>query len=113
MKLRPPSPAFCDLAQRLRSDNESVSLGEASLVLAGEFQPGIDADAARAELARLGAEAARTLPPNGSLAVRAAGLLAYLHTTCGFRGNEQQYDDPRNSFLPEVLARRTGIPITL
>ena len=33
--------------------------------------------------------------------------------SCGFRGNEQQYDDPRNSFLPEVLARRTGIPITL
>jgi regulator of sirC expression with transglutaminase-like and TPR domain len=36
-----------------------------------------------------------------------------LHEHCGFRGNQQQYDDPRNSFLPEVLRRRTGIPITL
>jgi regulator of sirC expression with transglutaminase-like and TPR domain len=113
MELRPPSPAFCDLAARVQGDDESVGLGEAALVLAGEFQPGVDAGAARAELARLGAEAARTVPANGTLAARAASLLEYLRTSCGFRGNEQQYDDPRNSFLPEVLTRRIGIPITL
>ena len=28
-------------------------------------------------------------------------------------GNEADYEDPRNSFLNEVLDRRTGIPITL
>jgi regulator of sirC expression with transglutaminase-like and TPR domain len=31
----------------------------------------------------------------------------------GFRGNTADYYDPRNSFLREVLDRRTGIPITL
>ena len=31
----------------------------------------------------------------------------------GFRGNESDYYDPRNSFLNDVLERRTGIPITL
>jgi regulator of sirC expression with transglutaminase-like and TPR domain len=31
----------------------------------------------------------------------------------GFRGNTEQYYDPRNSFLNEVIDRRTGIPITL
>lgn len=31
----------------------------------------------------------------------------------GFRGNEADYYDPRNSFLNEVLDRKTGIPITL
>jgi regulator of sirC expression with transglutaminase-like and TPR domain len=31
----------------------------------------------------------------------------------GFHGNEDDYYDPRNSYLDEVLARRTGIPITL
>ena len=30
-----------------------------------------------------------------------------------FRGNRRSYYDPRNSLLPEVLERRTGIPITL
>ena len=113
MELRSPSPAFCDLAARVQSDDESVGLGEAALVLAGEFQPGVDTGAARAELARLGAEAARVVPANGPLAARVADLLGYLRTSCGFRGNEQQYDDPSNSFLPEVLRRRTGIPITL
>ncbi len=31
----------------------------------------------------------------------------------GFVGNREQYEDPRNSFLNDVIARRTGIPITL
>jgi regulator of sirC expression with transglutaminase-like and TPR domain len=31
----------------------------------------------------------------------------------GFRGNLEDYYDPRNSFLNDVLDRRTGIPITL
>jgi len=31
----------------------------------------------------------------------------------GFRGNEGQYYDPRNSYLNEVLDRRLGLPITL
>lgn len=31
----------------------------------------------------------------------------------GFRGNETDYYDPRNSFLNDVLDRKTGIPITL
>lgn len=37
----------------------------------------------------------------------------YLYDEQGFRGNRRQYDDPRNSFLNEVLDRRTGIPISL
>ena len=31
----------------------------------------------------------------------------------GFRGNTDDYFDPKNSLLPDVLARKTGIPITL
>ncbi len=31
----------------------------------------------------------------------------------GFRGNAEDYYDPRNSLLPDVLERRIGIPITL
>src|SRR3712207_8861891 len=30
-----------------------------------------------------------------------------------FRSNREQYEDPRNSCLNQVLDRRTGIPITL
>src|SRR5919198_2461283 len=37
----------------------------------------------------------------------------YLFDELRFVGNEVQYEDPRNSFLNEVLDRRTGIPISL
>ena len=40
-------------------------------------------------------------------------LSEYLFDHLGFRGNEQDYYDPRNSYLNQVLERRTGIPITL
>ena len=40
-------------------------------------------------------------------------LNRYLFQELGFRGNAEQYYDARNSYLNEVLDRRTGIPITL
>jgi regulator of sirC expression with transglutaminase-like and TPR domain len=112
MDLRPPSPAFLELAASVRAGAEP-GLAEAALVLAGEFQPETALEPARAELAQLGAEAAEHVAAEGPIASRAAGLLDFLHRHCGFRGNVVRYDDPLNSYLPEVLRRRTGIPITL
>jgi len=40
-------------------------------------------------------------------------LNGYLFGEMRFVGNEVHYEDPRNSFLNQVLERRTGIPITL
>ncbi len=37
----------------------------------------------------------------------------FLYGQLGFVGNREQYEDPRNSLLNDVLARRMGIPITL
>lgn len=37
----------------------------------------------------------------------------YIFEELGFRGNEQNYYDPDNSYLNRVLDRRTGNPITL
>jgi regulator of sirC expression with transglutaminase-like and TPR domain len=37
----------------------------------------------------------------------------YLYEDLGFTGNQEDYYDPRNSYLNEVIDRRTGIPITL
>jgi regulator of sirC expression with transglutaminase-like and TPR domain len=44
---------------------------------------------------------------------RVMALNDYLFGELRFVGNDAQYEDPRNSFLNEVLDRRTGIPITL
>ena len=40
-------------------------------------------------------------------------LNEFLFTDQKFRGNATAYDDPRNSFLNDVIDRRIGIPITL
>ena len=40
-------------------------------------------------------------------------LNGYLFDELGFTGNADDYYDPRNSFLNEVLDRKLGIPITL
>jgi regulator of sirC expression with transglutaminase-like and TPR domain len=37
----------------------------------------------------------------------------YLFSTLRFTGNQDEYNDPRNSYINDVLERRTGIPITL
>jgi regulator of sirC expression with transglutaminase-like and TPR domain len=44
---------------------------------------------------------------------RVTALNQFLFRDLQFVGNDVQYEDPRNSFLNDVLDRRTGIPITL
>ena len=41
------------------------------------------------------------------------GLARVLFVEWGFAGNTGDYGDPRNSFLPDVMDRRLGLPITL
>jgi regulator of sirC expression with transglutaminase-like and TPR domain len=59
-----------------------------------------------------------TLPPDTqadreTAARTLAALCDVLAGREGFHGNQTDYYEPRNSFLPDVLDRRTGLPITL
>jgi regulator of sirC expression with transglutaminase-like and TPR domain len=94
-----------------REPGAPLDLAELALRLAADHYPGLDVDAYLSELAGMAHEAKRYL--GGPLEARARGLCRYLFHDCGFRGNVQDYYDPRNSFLNEVLDRRTGLPITL
>jgi regulator of sirC expression with transglutaminase-like and TPR domain len=47
------------------------------------------------------------------VAAQAAALIDHLCHRHGFRGNAQDYQDPKNSFINDVLQRRLGIPISL
>jgi regulator of sirC expression with transglutaminase-like and TPR domain len=44
---------------------------------------------------------------------RAMNLASFLFDEMGLRGNEEDYYDPRNSFLNDVIDRRLGLPISL
>ncbi len=84
-----------------------------------EAGPYLDRLDALGREARVRVAAAHSLPGEAPLEVdpdRHARVLAlndYLFNELRFVGNELHYGDPRNSFLNEVLDRRTGIPITL
>jgi regulator of sirC expression with transglutaminase-like and TPR domain len=69
-----------------------------------------------AEVLRLSALARRDVEELGEraeLEERLAVVSQRLFQIEGFRGDAENYDDPRNSLLPEVLKRKRGIPITL
>ena len=55
----------------------------------------------------------RTLGSDASASETARALGGYLFGQLGFAGNREDFHDPRNSFLNEVLERRLGIPISL
>jgi regulator of sirC expression with transglutaminase-like and TPR domain len=86
-------------------------LAELALWLARDEYPELDVEAYLGELAGMAHEVTRYL--KGGLEARVNGLCRYLFHDMGFRGNKQNYSDPRNSYLNQVLDRRTGIPIAL
>lgn len=93
--------------------DELLDLGRATLVIAHGLDPTCDVEGSIETLDQLAAAVREMLPPEPSAAEAAEVLREYLFETLGFRGNQEDYFDPKNSFLHEVLARRTGIPITL
>jgi len=65
-------------------------------------------------LGRLGALACRVDRLNAqSPEAQVKALRTVLAEEEGYRGNTEDYDDPRNSLLNEVIERRTGLPILL
>jgi regulator of sirC expression with transglutaminase-like and TPR domain len=89
-----------------------VDLAQAALMIAEGEYPNLDIPAYISALDRFAGKARRALaasPDEAPLGV----VLRVLYGDLGFRGNSDDYYDPRNSFLNEVLDRRTGIPITL
>lgn len=81
-----------------------VPLDEAAACLAAHAHPALDVDAVLDRLDGL----ARLVP-----APTVDGVRRLLFDDLGFAGNRDDYYDPRNSLLDEVLERRLGIPITL
>jgi regulator of sirC expression with transglutaminase-like and TPR domain len=91
-----------------------LHLPRAALLVAREIAyPVLDIGYYLEQLDHLAKQASDVINPAEPLAVRAELLANYLFKQLDFRGNEEDYADPRNSFLNEVLERRLGIPINL
>jgi regulator of sirC expression with transglutaminase-like and TPR domain len=94
-----------------RNPAAPLDLAELALSLARDEYPDLDVEAYLAELAGMAHEVRGRL--RGSPESRVRGLCRYLFHDMGFHGTTRDYYDARNSYLNEVLDRRTGIPITL
>jgi regulator of sirC expression with transglutaminase-like and TPR domain len=92
---------------------ERADLARGALEIARIGHPDLDPAPSLARLDTLAAGARPHLTDGMPPEEAAAALAGYLFGACGFRGNQDDYYDPRNSFLNDVLERRTGIPISL
>ena len=113
-----PSMLSPDLVQEFTAAATSPDPGLAgpALLIARLGYPRLDPAPCLARLEEMGVAAAGRLSatelstaPHGPIDT----LNRYLFEDQGFAGNTANYDDPRNSFLNQVLERRIGIPITL
>ena len=100
-------------AELLARDEAEIDLARACLLIAADAYPGLDVEGYLGEIERFAARLRGRLAPGEPAEGRVVALNRFLFDELGFAGNADHYYDPRNSYLNEVLDRRTGIPITL
>ena len=100
-------------AEMLSREDGRIELASACLQIAEDAYPGLDVDGYVGEIERFAKRLRARLAPDAAAEDRVIALNEFLFDDLGFSGNVDNYYDPRNSYLNEVLDRRTGIPITL
>ncbi|MCH7714491.1 MAG: transglutaminase family protein [Chloroflexi bacterium] len=101
---------FADLAQ---APDEEIDVARAAFLIAATEFPDLDVDGQVRLLDSLAAGASRRLGDGQDNLFCLNTLAEYLFDEVGFSGNQEDYYDPDNSYLNQVLSRRLGIPITL
>lgn len=107
-----PDPSLLELSALVSRPDGRIDLARAALAIARWEYPRLDADAYLERLDGL-ARSVDGVRRSPDALGRLHRLREYLFVEQGFTGNRDDYYDPRNSFLNDVLDRRQGIPITL
>jgi regulator of sirC expression with transglutaminase-like and TPR domain len=93
-------------------EDEKIDLIRAALVIARTEYPDLDIEAYASRIEQLARRVAALVPdPHPHFALPALNQILFDSTD--LRGNREDYYDPRNSFLNDVLDRGLGIPISL
>jgi regulator of sirC expression with transglutaminase-like and TPR domain len=106
-------PTAIEYFASLVAQDDGFPLLEASLAVAQDEYPDLDPLSVLSEVDALSERLARRIPADASAVQRLRYLNRYFFQEVGFRGNVNDYYDPRNSYLNDVLAMRRGIPISL
>lgn len=110
MKRETARALFAELAQR---DEDNWELDYAALLIAAEEYPHLEIEKYLEQLNAFAVLAAAQDDKRADPLSRLLQLNQLLFDELNFRGNTEDYFDARNSFLNDVIDRRTGIPITL
>jgi regulator of sirC expression with transglutaminase-like and TPR domain len=111
-------PAYCHPAafstfEQAMADVETTrGLFRGAFAIARHERPGADVTAAEATVEEL-AETVRRRVHSTNVDAKLAHLHDVLFDVVGFSGNVEDYYNPDNSYLPEVLRTHRGLPITL
>lgn len=101
------------LSEIVKGSEQEMNLAEAALLIARDEYPALDVEAYLRQIDELATGVQQRLPAQAGLEDTLVALNQFLFVEQGFSGDMDDYDDPRNSFLNEVLDRKRGIPITL
>src|SRR6201998_877012 len=93
-------------------EDEKIDLIRSALVIARTEYPALDIEEYAGRIERMSRRRAPPAAGLGGSEIRAA-LNQVMFEEANLRGNREDYYDPRNSFLNDVLDRGLGIPITL
>ncbi len=108
LKFTDPASEFRDF---IRSLNYELETG--ALLLARTVFPDLDVGLSCQRLDDLAARCRELIAEPLSVREKCRVINRVLFHETGFRGNLEHYTDPLNSFLPVVLERRKGIPLSL
>ena len=107
------SEARIELEKILLQPDAQINLAEAALMVARLEYPDLDVEHYLQKVQTLGEEIRHRLPESPSAGDALNQLNQVLFVEKRFQGNTDEYYDPKNSFLNDVLERKIGIPITL
>lgn len=102
-----------DYFKSLVQEDDAIPLFEAGLLIAQNADPQLDLAAIQADVDTLAARLRQRLPSDVSSIQKLRMLNHFFYRDLGFACNTNDYYDPDNSYLHQVLRRRLGIPISL
>lgn len=97
----------------INQPDREISLSKAALLLAQTEYPNLEVEYYLERLGEMAEQLRDRLPKSRYPLKMVQTINSYLYEELGFSGNKNNYYDPRNSFLNDVLERRIGLPISL
>ncbi|HEX6768689.1 MAG TPA: tetratricopeptide repeat protein [Candidatus Binatia bacterium] len=104
---------YREFRQAVEQPEANIDLGRAALTIALADYPDLDIASYLRRIDELAVAVSQRAGADADVYRSIAALNYVLFKEQGFRGNRDDYYDPKNSFLNDVIERKRGLPITL